>query len=85
VLFGLLLVGALHAYQVTGRPWPGTPVFLALSRVDLAIVTALWVANLVVGRSILLDEDAGSPPRGERRFAAIAAVGGALTLLMAVF
>lgn len=85
VLVGLLLVGALHAYQLTGRPWPGTPVFLAMSRGDLAIVTALWIANLVIGRSILLDEDVGSPPRGERRFAAIAAVGGALTVLMALF
>jgi hypothetical protein len=84
VLFGLLIVGALHAYQVTGRPWPGTPVFLALSRADLGVVTALWIANLVIGRSLLLDEDAGAPPRGERRFAAIAVAGGALTLLMAV-
>lgn len=85
VLFGLLLIGAIHAYQVTGRPWPGTPLFFSLSRGDLAIVTALWIANLFLGRSVLLDEDVGSAPRGERRFAAMAVAGAALTLLLAIF
>jgi hypothetical protein len=83
-LVGLLLIGAVHAYQLTGRPWPGSPIFLAISRGDLAIVTALWIANLVLGRSILLDEDVGSPPQGERRFAAVAVAGGVLTLGMAL-
>ncbi|HMB67834.1 MAG TPA: hypothetical protein VKU85_00935 [bacterium] len=83
-LVGLLLLGAVHAYQLTGHPWPGSPVLLAISRGDLAIVTALWIVNLVLGRSILLDEDVGSPPQGERRFAAIALAGGVLTLVMAL-
>jgi hypothetical protein len=85
VVLGLLLLGALHAYRLTGHPWPGTPIFLSLSRGDLAVVTALWIANLVLGRSILLDEDVGSAPRGERRFAVIAVAAGALALLMTLF
>lgn len=85
VLVGLLVIGAWHAYQLTGRPWPGAPVFLALSRGDLALVTALWIANLALGRSILLDEDVGGAPRGERRFAVLAVVAGVLTVMFAVF
>ena len=85
VLLGLLLLGAIHAMQVAGRPWPSSPLFFQLSRGDLAVVTLIWVANLVIGRNVLLDEDVGNSPAGERPFAIAAVAAAALTLLFLLF
>ena len=74
VVAGVLFFGAIHAWQVTGRLWPDTPLFLALSRGDLALVTLAWTGNLVAGRRLLLDEEPEGAPRGERLFAGIAAL-----------
>jgi hypothetical protein len=82
---GLLLLGAIHAFQVTGRPWPSAPVILAISRGDLALVSAIWIANLVLGRRALLDEADDDTPRGQRGFAVAGAVAGALTLIFLLF
>jgi hypothetical protein len=72
VVVGLLLVGAVHARQVTGRFWPDTPLLMALSRGDLAIISLAWIGNLVVGRRLLLDEEPEGASRGEKMFAGIA-------------
>jgi hypothetical protein len=74
VVAGVLFFGAIHAWQVTGKPWPDTPLFLALSRGDLALVALAWTGNLVAGRRLLLDEEPEGAPRGERLFAVIAAL-----------
>lgn len=84
LVVGLFLLGGLHAFQITGRLWPDTPVLFALSRADLGIVTLLWIGNLVLGRRVLLDEDMGDSPRGERPFSAVAVVAAVGTILMAV-
>ncbi len=82
---GLLLLGAIHAYQVTGRPWPSSPVVLAISRGDLAIVSLIWIVNLVLGRKLLLDEADEDTPSGQRTFAVAGAVAGVLTLIFLLF
>jgi hypothetical protein len=85
VVGGLFLLGGIHAWQLTGRPWPGDPVLFGLSRGDLGIVTLLWVVTLVLGRRVLLDEAPDGAAQGERAFAAAAVAGGALTLLFLLF
>lgn len=72
VVGGLLIVGAVHARQVTGKLWPDTPLLLALSRGDLALISLAWVGNLVVGRRLLLDEEPEGASRGERMFSGVA-------------
>jgi len=72
VVGGLLVLGAIHARQVTGRFWPDTPLFLSLSRGDLALVSLGWIGNLFVGRRLLLDEEPEGASRGERTFASVA-------------
>jgi hypothetical protein len=85
VLFGVLLVGGIHAFQVVGRPWPSEPMLLAMSRGDLSLVTLLWGANLALGRRALLDEEPDGTRFDERIFAAAGAAGGILTLMFLVF
>ena len=85
VVGGLFLLGGIHAWQLTGRPWPGDPVLFGLSRGDLGIVTLLWIVTLALGRGVLLDEAPDGAAQGERAFAAAAVVGGALTLLFLLF
>ena len=85
VLFGVLLVGGIHAFQVVGRPWPSQPIVLAMSRGDLALVTLLWGANLALGRRALLDEEPDGTRFDERVFAAAGAAAGILTLMFLVF
>ncbi|MGQ0721820.1 MAG: hypothetical protein ACT4PE_09640 [Candidatus Eiseniibacteriota bacterium] len=85
VTLGLLVVGGIHAWQITGRPWPSSPVLLALSRGDLGIVTLGWVLNLFLGRRALLDEDAQGGRRGEHPFAVGAVAAAGLTVLLLVF
>jgi len=85
VVVGLLGIGGIHAFRVSGHAWPSSPVFFSLSRLDLAIVTLLWIATLFLGRRALLDEDAGGKPPGERAFAMAAVAGGVLTLLFLLF
>jgi hypothetical protein len=85
VIVGLLAVGAVHAYQVTGRPWPSSPLFLSLSRADLGLVALAWVLNLLLGRRVLLDEELGNAPTGERPFAVVAIAAAALTLALLIF
>jgi hypothetical protein len=85
VVVGLLLIGAIHARQVTGHFWPDTPVLLALSRGDLALVSLVWIGNLFVGRRLLLDEEPEGAPRGERAFAGIAALLAVVSIIALLF
>lgn len=85
VIVGLLGLGGIHAFRITGHPWPSSALFLSLSRADLTIVTVLWIVNLVLGRRALLDEEAGGKSPGERPFAVAAAAGGVLTLVLLLF
>lgn len=84
VLFGVLLVGGIHAFQITGRPWPNSPLLLAMSRGDLALVSLLWGGNLALGRRALLDEEPDGTRFDERIFAAAGTIAGALTLIFLV-
>lgn len=84
VILGLLVLGGIHAFQVTGRPWPSTPILLAVTRGELAVVAAIWVGNLVLGRRLLLDESPSELPTGQRGFAVAGAVAGGLTVLFAL-
>jgi len=84
VLFGVLLVGGIHAYQITGKPWPSSPLLLSLSRGDLALIALLWSANLGLGRRALLDEEPDGTRFDERIFAAAGTAAGVLTLLFLV-
>lgn len=85
VLFGVLLVGGIHAFQVVGRPWPSQPIVLGMSRGELGLVTLLWGANLALGRRALLDEEPEGARFDERIFAAAGAAAGILTLLFLAF
>lgn len=78
---GLFLIGGIHAFQLTGKPWPSTPLWMSLSRADLALVTALWVLTLVLGRAVLLDEAPDGTASGERAFATAGVLGAALTII----
>jgi hypothetical protein len=81
---GVFLIGGIHAFQVTGHLWPSAPVFFAITRSELGIVTLLWIANLVAGRRVLLDEDLGDTARSERPFALVAVVAAVVTLVLLV-
>ena len=81
---GLFLIGGIHTGLVTGRPWSPTPIFWALSRGDVAVVSLLWAVNLFLGRRILLDEAPDGNPGGERGFTVLAVVAGALALVLAI-
>ncbi|GJM44805.1 MAG: hypothetical protein DHS20C21_16470 [Gemmatimonadota bacterium] len=85
VVVGLLMIGGIHAFQVTGRPWPGGSVILAISRGELAVISAIWIANLILGRRSLLDEAPNDAPPGQRGFAVAGAVAGALTVVFLLF
>ena len=85
VVVGLLVLGAIHARQVTGQFWPDNAVFFALARGDLALVSLVWIANLFVGRRLLLDEEPEGTPRGERLFSAVAALLAIVVILAALF
>jgi hypothetical protein len=85
VIVGLLMLGGIHAYQVTGSIWPRSPMFLSLSRGDLALVALTWVLALVLGRRVLLDDDPEGTPRGERPFATVGVVAGVMLLLLTLF
>jgi len=85
VVFGVLLVGGVHAYQVGGRPWPSSPLLLSLSRGDLALLALLWAANLALGRRALLDEEPDGLRLDERIFATAGAAAGVLTLTFLLF
>jgi hypothetical protein len=84
VLFGVLLVGGIHAFQITGKPWPSSPLLLAMSRGDLALVTLLWGGNLALGRRALLDEEPDGTRFDERIFAAAGTIAGVLTLIFLI-
>jgi hypothetical protein len=85
VIVGLFVLGGVHAFQVTGRPWPGDATVFALSRGDLAIVTLLWAGNIGLGRRVLLDDEPDGAPRGERGFAVTGVVAAILTIFFAIF
>jgi hypothetical protein len=85
LLGGLFLLGGLHAFQVTGRPWPSRPLFLSLSRGDLALITILWGIVLYTGREALLEETPSQGPRGERAIAVAGILAAALLILLAIF
>jgi hypothetical protein len=84
-LVGVMVVGGIHALQVVGRPWPSGPLFLSMSRGDLALVTLVWAANLGLGRRALLEEEPDPSRLDERIFATAGAAAGVLTLLFLVF
>lgn len=81
VLFGVLLVGGIHAFQITGKPWPASPLLVAMSRGDLALLALLWGGNLALGRRALLDEEPDGTRFDERIFAGAGTIAGVLTLL----
>lgn len=85
VIGGLLLLGGIHAFQVTGSIWPRSPMFLSLSRGDLALVALTWVLALVLGRRVLLDDDPDGVSRGERPFATIGVAAGVMLILFLIF
>ena len=85
VFFGVGIVGGVHAFQVTGRPWPDTPVVLSMSRGDLALLSLLWAGNLALGRRALLDEEADGTRFDERIFAAAGAAAGVLAVIFLLF
>jgi hypothetical protein len=82
-IFGLFLIGGIHAFQVAGKPWPDSPVLFSLSRGDLALVSLFWALNLVLGRKSLLDPTPDG--RGERGFAAVSVAAGVILLLLLLF
>lgn len=81
VVLGLLVIGGIHALQLTGNPWPSRPVMFGISRAELGLVALLWVVNLILGRRLLLDEAADDHPPGQRAFAVAGAMGGILTVV----
>ena len=85
VVLGVLAVGGIHAFQITGRPWPSSPMLFAMSRGDLALLSLLWGANLALGRRALLDEEPDGARFDERVFATAGAAAGILTVLFLVF
>ena len=85
VFFGVGIVGGVHAFQITGRPWPDTPMLLSMSRGDLALLSLLWAGNLALGRRALLDEEADGTHFDERIFAAAGAAGGVLAVIFLLF
>lgn len=85
VVLGLLILGAIHARQVTGHLWPSTPLILSLSRGDLALVSLAWIGNLVMGRRLLLDEEPEGASRGERMFAGVAVLLAVLLIVAILF
>jgi len=85
VVVGLLVIGGIHAFQVTGRPWPSSSVILAISRGELALVAAIWIGNLALGRRVLLDEAPEDSPPGQRAFSLAGVVAGVLTLVFLLF
>lgn len=85
VFLGIALVGGVHAFQVTGRPWPNTPMVFAMSRGDLALLSLLWAANLTLGRRALLDEEADGTRFDERLFASTGTAAGVLAVLFLFF
>lgn len=85
VFLGVALIGGVHAFQVVGRPWPGGPLVLAMSRGDLALLSLLWAANLAIGRRALLDEEADGTHFDERIFATAGVAGGVLALIFLLF
>jgi hypothetical protein len=85
VLFGVLLVGGIHAFQITGKPWPSSPLILAMSRGDLALLALLWAGNLALGRRALMDEEPDGTRFDERIFATAGAAAGVLCLVFLLF
>jgi hypothetical protein len=85
LLGGLFLIGGIHAFQVAGTPWPSRPLFLSLSRGDLAIVTLVWGIVLYVGREALLEDSPGQAPKGERSLSVAGILTAALLLLLTIF
>jgi hypothetical protein len=85
LLGGLFLIGGIHAFQVTGTPWPTRPLFLSLSRGDLALVTFVWGIVLYVGREALLEDSPGQGPKGERALSVAGIMTAALLLLLMIF
>jgi len=85
LLGGLFLVGGIHAFQVSGTPWPSRPLFLSLSRGDLALVTFVWGIVLYVGREALLEDTPGQSTRGERSLSVAGILTAALLLLLTIF
>ncbi len=85
ILAGLFLLGGIHAFQVTGSPWPSKPIVFSLSRGDLAIVTLAWAAVLYWGRETLLDDLPQESPRRERAIAGAGLAAAALLLVLAIF
>jgi hypothetical protein len=85
LLGGLFLIGGIHAFQVAGTPWPSRPLFLSLSRGDLALVTLVWGIVLYVGREALLEDSPGQAPKGERSLSVAGILTAALLLLLTIF
>ena len=82
---GLFFLGGIHAFQVSGTPWPSKPVVFALSRADLAFVTLLWIAVLYFGRETLLDDVPDGGPRRERAISVVGVLAAALVVVLAIF
>ncbi len=85
LLGGLYLLGGIHAFQVSGTPWPSKPIAFALSRGDLALVTLLWGAVLYLGRDTLLDDVPEGGTRRERLISVTGIVAAGLLVLLAIF
>ena len=85
LVLGLFVIGGIHAFQITGHPWPNDTILFSLGRGDLAIAALLWVGNLVLGRRVLLDDEPDAASRGERGFAVTAVVAAVLVLFFTLF
>ncbi|MBZ0269423.1 hypothetical protein K8I85_14810 [bacterium] len=80
-ILGVLAIGGVHAFQLTGQPWPPRPVLFAMTRADLGILALVWILNLALGRRLLLDEAPEDAPPGQRAFALVGTAAGILTLV----
>lgn len=85
IVLGLIIIGGVHALRLTGNAWPGSPLFFAASRTDLALVTLLWIATLAVGRRTLLEEASAEDVVRERTFSAASVGLAALLILLTLF
>ncbi len=83
-IVGLGILGSIHALLVTGTMLPPTSLWMNLGRGDLYFVGLLWIANLTVGRRVLLDESPDGSPSGERLLSAVAIAAGGLTIVLAI-
>lgn len=84
IAVGLFVIGGIHAFQVTGFPWPSRPLFLSLSRGDLGLVSLAWTAVLFWGRRTLVDDLPEGAPKQDRVIAVAGIAAAAALVILAL-